>query len=332
MKRRGMLPAILVVLMSITTLAYADETPSPSPSDSPSVVATTISPSPTPTPTPNAMPTLAALVDRPVPSSAKPPLAFVKNDRPKPYIDRCHTQQNLTASEVSCFYGNAKSSHVIVLFGDSHALSWFPAIAVLAKAKNWGFYSLTMSSCWPADIPAWNSTKNILMTNCSIWRKNTLKQISSIHPEMTFVGGTRGFSTVDAKGNVLTGDVRTAVWEAGMTRTLKSLKASSKSVIYLGDTPSSSFDVPACLMAHKNSIASCSTPFAKAVSVSWLVEEKHVADTLGVTWVDPTPWICTTNPCSPLSGNYIIYIDGAHLAATFSATLERPLWAFLTHN
>ena len=325
MRPRGMFTAILVALMSITISASADDTSTPSPTDSPSVV--TISPTPTPT----AIPTLAALVDRPVPASVKPPLAYAKNDRPKPYVDRCHTQQNLTASEVSCFYGNAKSSHVIVLFGDSHALSWFPAIAVLAKAKNWGFYSLTMSSCWPADIPAWNSTNHILMTNCAVWRKNTLKQITGIHPDMTFVGGTRGFSTVDAKGNVLSGDVRTAAWEAGMTRTLKSLKASSKSVIYLADTPSSSMDVPTCLIAHKNSIAACSTPFAKAVSVSWLAEEKHVADTLGVTWVDPTPWICTTNPCSPLVGNYIIYIDGAHLAATFSATLERPLWAYLTH-
>ena len=187
-----------------------------------------------------------------------------------------------------------------------------------------------MSSCWPSDILAWNSTTNLLMTNCSVWRKDTLREIAALKPQMIFVAGTRGFTTVDEKFNILTGDSRTAEWEAGMLRTLDQLKRASKQVVYLGDTPISVVDSPTCLKAHRNAIASCATPYSKAVSTSWLSEEQHVAATENVMWVDPTPWICSTDPCSPLSGKYVIFVDKGHLTASFARTLESPLWAKVT--
>jgi hypothetical protein len=131
------------------------------------------------------------IVDGPVPASLLNMLSGNATDMPKPYKDRCHVQQNLTASTSSCLYGNLLSKTTIVLFGDSHALSWFPAIEKLANAKKWRLLSLTMSSCWPASIPAWNSTTNSLMANCSIWRKGALTQIAKVKPYITFVTGTR---------------------------------------------------------------------------------------------------------------------------------------------
>jgi len=142
---------------------------------------------------------LPALIDRALPSNLSPSLANAKSDRPKPYADRCHTQQDLSKSESNCEYGYLKSKTTIVLFGDSHALSWFPAIEKLAIAKKWKLLSLTMSSCWPSDIPAWNSTTNKLMDNCELWRMETLSDIVALKPAMIFVSGTRGFSTVDTK-------------------------------------------------------------------------------------------------------------------------------------
>ena len=273
---------------------------------------------------------LPSLIDSPLPSNLVPTLSGAKTDRPKPYQDRCHTQQNLEKSLSTCEYGNLKSKTSIVLFGDSHALSWFPAIERLAIAKKWKLISLTMSSCWPADIPAWNSTTNQLMPNCPIWRNETLDDIAQIKPYLTFVAGTRGFTTVDQNNTVLLGIDRTTAWEAGMVRTLDKLKSASKLLVYLGDTPVSLVDVPSCLAAHRLHIAECATPYAKSVSTSWITEEQKVAMMEKAIWVDPTSWICTTDPCSPLVGRYQIFVDKGHLTATFAATLERPLWAQVT--
>lgn len=272
-------------------------------------------------------PTLIPLEDRAVPFNLLPQLSAAKKDRPTPYVDRCHTQQDLTKSNLPCEYGNLDSKTTIVLFGDSHALSWFPAIERLAIAKKWKLVSLTMSSCWPADIPAWNSTTNELMPNCALWRADTLNDIVKMKPSMIFVTGTRGFSTVDKSNKVLLGDARTKVWEAGIIHTLDKLKRASTRIVLIGDTPVSIVDAPICLQSHLKSIESCATPFAKAVSLSWLTEEKHVSDLEKITFADPTPWICSTEPCSPLSGRYEIFVDKGHLTATFARTLERPLWA-----
>jgi hypothetical protein len=147
---------------------------------------------------------------------------------------------------------------------------------------------------------------------------------------MIFVAGTRGFATVDGQGKVVLGNSRTGLWEAGMIRTLEQLKSASNQVIYLGDTPISQYDVSMCLQAHLDSVAHCSTPYEKSVSKTWIAEEAHIASLENVTWVDPTPWICSTNPCTPIQGRYEIFLDRGHLTASFARTLERPFWKFLT--
>ena len=317
-------------------MGFADNpSPSTSSNSSPTVDVPVVDTSPSSsTASPSAIPTvpphppyvLPKTIDVPVPPNLNPSLANVAKDRPTPYQDRCHTQQNLTASLEDCIYGNPKSKTTIVLFGDSHALSWFPAIERLANAKNWRLLSLTMSSCWPSDIPAWNSTKKALMPNCAIWRKNTLKQIVQLHPAMVFVTGTRGFSTINSKGDVLVNDVREMAWEAGMKRTLDTLKTASSNVIFISDTPLSMFNPPTCLAAHKASILACSTPISAAVSLDWLGHEADVAKSESVTWVDPTTWVCPSDPCSPIAGKTLVYVDAGHLTATFARTLEKPLW------
>lgn len=302
-------------------------------------IADDVAPSATPTETtatlaisPLAAYVLPATQDRLVPGNLKPSLAKAKMDRPTPYLDHCHTQQNLTASTEPCVYGEKKSKTTIVLFGDSHALSWFPAIEALAFAKKWRMLSLTMSSCWPADIPAWNSTTQLLMKNCAIWRGNTLKQIAKIKPTLIFVSGTRGFSTTNSTGDVSINEERANLWEAGMKRTLAKLKLAGSRVVLLSDTPLSIYDVPECLSKHPSSILACSTPIDKALSLGWLAREADVAANSEVEWINPTLWVCPSDPCSPISKNILIYIDGGHLSATFAHTLEAPLWKEVSKN
>ena len=269
---------------------------------------------------------LPPLIDQPVPPNLTPTISNAPNDRATPYKDRCHTQQNLTASIAPCLYGDLTSKTTIVLFGDSHALAWFPAIERLAIGKHWKLLSLTMSSCWPATMPAWNGTTNILMTNCSVWRSATLKRIIAAKPAMVFVAGTRGFQTLNSSGDVAVGDERTSIWQAGMAATLKSLTRASKRVIYLADVPQSFMSVPDCLDAFPESILQCATPTTLAFDSDWTDKERQVATDAGVIFVDPTRWICITEPCSPIAGNKVIYIDAGHMTATFARSLEPKLW------
>ena len=266
-----------------------------------------------------------------VPTLIKPSLSFALRDYPKPYLDHCHTQQNMSLNTANCTYANAKSKTTIVLFGDSHALSWFPAIEKLAKYKNWKLISLTMSSCWPADIPAWNPVIAQMMDNCTTWRSQTLDQIRRLKPQFIFVAGTSGFSTADENGNELEGPARDAAWRTGMKSTLNRLKNSTNKVFYLADYPASVSNPVECLKNHK-SVKSCIKPLNKALSMDWLQTEHDVATESGAIFVDGTEWICQTDPCSPIFDNYLVYRDAGHLTATFAATLFSPLYKEIKHN
>jgi peptidoglycan/LPS O-acetylase OafA/YrhL len=261
----------------------------------------------------------------PVPLNIEPALINAKSDRPLSYIDRCHTQQNLPPTTLPCIYGDTTSSTTIALFGDSHALSWFPAMNIVAKKNGWKLLSLTMSACSPSDIPGWNPSNNSVMKNCTIWRADSLKRIAAAKPLIVVVAGTRGFATIDAQGHVLKDQARTDAWRAGMMRTVDQLKLASKNVIYIGDAPASMVDPPVCLSAHPKNALDCATPLAKAIQSDWIAQETAMTIQEKISFIDPGLWICPTSPCPVILGNLLIYMDGGHLTATFSAALAGRL-------
>jgi peptidoglycan/LPS O-acetylase OafA/YrhL len=282
----------------------------------------------TPTDTASSQPVVggrAISVDFPVPFDINPSLDTAKSDRPLSYTDGCHTKVDMAPSTKPCLYGNLKSSKTVVLFGDSHALSWEPALVQAATKHGWKLLSLTMSACTPADIPAWQPALNSVMKNCPIWRKASIAKIVAAKPYIVIIAGTRGFATVDSAGKVLSGADRTAAFDAGMKRTIEKIKTTAQHVIFLQDTPASVFDPPVCLATHLSSSNACATPVDKAISSSWQSEESSLASSESIGIIDPSYWICPTAPCPTFIGNLLIYLDPGHLTATFSAALARRI-------
>lgn len=261
----------------------------------------------------------------PVPLNLEPQLINAKNDRAITYKDRCHTQQNLPPSTLPCIYGDTTSNTTIALFGDSHALAWFPAMNIVAKKNGWKLLSLTMSACSPSDIPGWDPSNNSIMKNCTLWRADSLRRIAAAKPLVVVVAGTRGFETVDGQNKLLLGEAKVAAWRGGMQRTMDQLRLASKNIIYIGDAPQSMIDPPVCLSAHSKNALECATPLAKAIDSDWIAQETAMTIQERISFIDPGLWICPTSPCPVILGNLLIYMDGGHLTATFSAALASRL-------
>ena len=262
-----------------------------------------------------------------MPANLRPSLAAAPKDYPAPYRDGCHVPLDGRRPSWGCVYAASSSKTTIVLFGDSHALAWFPAVRQLASDRGWRLVSLTMSACSPADIQQWIAARSSVSAACGDWRSWALGRIAAEKPLVVIVAGTRGFATVDAAGKVATGDARTRIWEAGISRTLDRLVSVAGRVIYLSDTPASVVDPPACLARHRSSVLACATPVARAVNGPWFAEEKRMAVKEAVGFVDTTMWICPTSPCPVTIGSYLIYRDGGHMTATFAASLALRLEA-----
>jgi hypothetical protein len=264
-------------------------------------------------------------LDGPVPSDLRPTLAGAAQDYPKPYLDGCHIGQYGTASSVGCLYGNLKSTTTIALFGDSHALSWFPAVERVAKSAGWRLLSLTMSTCSPADMPIWNASLTQVNTACAKWRASAIKRLIKERPAIILVAGTRGFAAAAAPGIALVGDARALRWGAGMQRTLARLVPAAGKVIVIADTPLSLVDPPVCLAKHPTSVLACATPVEKAINDAWLNGEHNAADRAGAGFIDPALWVCPSSPCPVVIGKVLVYRNSGHLTAVFAATLAARL-------
>jgi hypothetical protein len=212
-----------------------------------------------------------------------------------------------------------------VLFGDSHALSWFPAVEQVALDRGWRLLSVTMSACTPAEIPAYIPRLEAPSQACAEWRDAALDLIARVHPAVVLAAGTRGFATTDDYGNVVSGAQRTAIWEAGIEKTIDRLKEAAGSVIWVADTPISRPDRPSCLANHPGSTLACATPVSSAVNTAWLNEEYLVSQVEEIGFIDPSLWVCPTSPCPAVIGRVQLYRDAGHLTATFMSTLRTRL-------
>jgi len=102
--------------------------------------------------------------------------AETKENRPQMYADGCHL--NPPETEVpECVYGNPSSKTTVVLFGDSHAMQWFPALNEIAKERDWRLVGLTKAACPPAEVHIYNASLRRAYRECAEWREQMLERI-----------------------------------------------------------------------------------------------------------------------------------------------------------
>jgi hypothetical protein len=224
-------------------------------------------------------------------------------EKPVVYNDGCHVNNGETISG-DCTYGVRGSKIKVVLFGDSHAAQWFPALEKLALARKFELISLTKSAC-PGPAVVKVNTGNYKNADCSAWRTNSYRRIASIHPEAVIVSGMQHFEIPAGYSS------RSSWWRAGERLTLSHLKGSSPHLIYITDTPHPLRDIPSCIAAGL--LQKCNK-----------TERSDPYTISGFTNINPTSWLCT-NSCPAIVGNQVAYRDASHLSVGMSRQLAGKL-------
>jgi peptidoglycan/LPS O-acetylase OafA/YrhL len=266
---------------------------------------------------------LPVAVDGPVPAAVDPPFSDVQK-LPDPYADGCQVTDSVVDPR-SCIYGDVHGVHVLVLFGDSHADNWWPPLELLARQSGWQLVTYLKSGCSPADLYQPRSGADRIYTECVAWRETALAQIASLHPDLVVVSGRTRTALVQSDNTPISDAEAAGVWQDGLTRTLQRLSTSADRVVMLGDTPNSQLWVPICLSGHRDSILACATPVTTAVSSSWRAATAAAASAAGVSFLDPTVWVCPSSPCPPVVANFVIFRDNQHMTAVFASALAGRL-------
>ena len=231
-------------------------------------------------------------------------------EKPAVYGDGCHVNYGETKSGY-CTYGNKNSSTTIVLYGDSHAAQWFPALEKLANERGFKLVSLTKSACPAVDSkrPDQGAFK---MVHCTKWRQNSIARIAKIKPMAVITSSFQYFTPANTKIS------RSQWWSDGQRKLLKDLQGSTAHLIYISDTPRPLRDIPNCL-ASRNSSSCDST------------EKSRVSIVSGFQVVDPTPWLCASY-CPAIVDGTVAYRDASHISVQMAVKLLPKLEEALIAN
>ena len=271
-------------------------------------------------------PTLPPPPGGPVPAGLVPALDAARGDIPTIYNNGCHLSQPATTIP-DCVFGDPRSSTTVVLFGDSHAAMWFPALERVAMERSWRLVSLTKSGCTPASITVWNTSMKRAYTECDDWRNRVLERVGAEQPNLVIVASSHPYPSAGSGGPAPADDGQALA--AGLDAILGRLVPLAGAVALIGDTPKFEFDPPECLSAHLDQTLACSEPRTKMLDQGWLDTEISIAKDRGAAFVDPTNWACPTDPCPSVVGRFLVYRDRHHLATPYVTALRDRLAAAL---
>jgi peptidoglycan/LPS O-acetylase OafA/YrhL len=257
-----------------------------------------------------------------VPANLTPALAAAAKDKPRLYADKCSPAFADPEVKTPCAYGDLSSPTTVVLFGDSHAGHWFPALEAIALQRHWKLVVVTKSACSAADVVIYEDALKRRFTECVQWRRAAWRHIRSLRPAKVIMAST----LPNAPLLDVTGSLDDA-WSAAWRRSLDAVKGPGTEVYYVNDTPWQARNVPDCLSAHLDNPAACARSRADAVQFrKRRALVAGVARAEGATVIDPLPWFCTATTCPVIVGNLLVYKDQHHITTAYSRLLV-PLLA-----
>ena len=227
--------------------------------------------------------------------------------RPSNYDDGCHLNYQQSVPPL-CEFGKLDSSKTVVLYGDSHAAQWFPALEKLAAEKGFKLISLTKSACPSIDVVR-KSSGAFKMSNCAAWRKSAVARIAIVKPDLIILSSFEHFAPTGDPKNV------EQWWAEGSERTFQTLQPLTSKIVYILDTPLPNRNIPSCL---------ASTSADKCL-VGSRVGLPQVAN---FELIDPAKWLCEETCKAIVRGN-VAYRDASHISVATSLELSDSLWKAL---
>lgn len=217
--------------------------------------------------------------------------------------DGCHIHIRQTVSP-RCEYGDLSSQKTIVIYGDSHAAQWLPALDLIGKSRGIKIVSLTKSACPSAEVIKELSSQYDI-ADCQAFRDSSVARINSLQPLAVIMTGMQPFTAPNSKAS------SRSWWLAGEAKAFERIKSATKFPIYLSDTPLPRVDIPECLADAGGVKCDGARPVSPEVAP-------------GLIPIDPTPWLCT-QICPAVIDGVIAYRDKSHLTVQMSKKLSVQL-------
>lgn len=217
----------------------------------------------------------------------------------------CVAPDGRTSSRV-CRLGHAAAAKTIVVFGDSHAQMWMPAILRMAQRDGWSVLPLVKTRCIPR---TWTASSG----ECVTWYRWARRQVMRLRPQVTLIV-TSWASTFAPRRAIGPVDALSVA-----------VHKSSGKVIVVGDAPGQRREPVDCLLARGATMKTCtSRPPPAALSATAAIGSK--ARARGIGFIDTEGWFCARGSrkqllCPLVVDRTITYFDRGHVAQTYALRL-----------
>lgn len=190
-----------------------------------------------------------------------------------------------------CVFGDRASAVHVVLYGDSYAGMWLPALSAIAEQRHWRLRFYGKPGCFAASRV------------CDRFRAYVIGQIRALRPSLVVI----------ASQNV-----------RGLMSTLSTLRRSAQRLVVLGDTPVLTESAPDCLARHPSNVPLCSTSRRAATAPVWNDADEAAARATGAGYISVLPWLCS-RVCTPVIGDVTVYRNRFYLTATYARLMTGVL-------
>jgi hypothetical protein len=251
-----------------------------------------------------------------------PDPAHANADRPRGAKDGCLVPNGVLRPP-RCLYGARRADTTAVLFGDSHAAQYLPAIDWIAKRRGWRLVVLAKASCPPSAVPVVNYLMGHVDPDCARWRSDALRRIEDERPALVIAGGSARYQVMDGDRRLDTAEGDRAL-AAGYVATLERLTAAAAHVAVIRDSPRPPRYIPDCVRRSMAHLRRCAFPRRRALRRPDVISEA-VAGVEGVTPIDATSRFCPRRLCPGVIGDVLVYRNSGHLTATYTRSMKRWL-------
>ncbi len=256
-----------------------------------------------------------------VPSNLDPSITAAPQDDPVIAKNGCLLVDSAIKSR-GCVYGDKTSHTSVVLFGDSHASVWFPALNRISAQQGWRLVVMAKSGCPAAAVNVVRFGK--VFTNCPIWRRDAERQIAKLHPALVVVAYSQYLGGDRPLAGVPTGYGST--WLDGTEATFSFLRRAAVRTVFLTDVPMLTQVAPDCVSAHLSDVRPCTVARTTGIRYPGVThQELALAARNHIDGIDSTPWFCTTDRCPVIVDNILMYRDAQHMTPQWSRFLTPVL-------
>jgi len=250
-------------------------------------------------------------VPRPRPRNAN-------SDRGLPAKDGCFVNDGESRPQSSCVYGKRNSDTTVVLFGDSKALHYFPALEPVARKRGWRLLVLVKAGCPPMAIVKRGEPGET--TECERWREAAFDRIGSAKGRrLVITSGNVDYQGIKSHGRTLAGEARDAAVRASYAAALERLRRLGTRVAVIKDNPVPPRDIPSCVSRSLDRLGRCA--FHAPAGFQRGIEERAAAAVEGAGLIDVTDAVCSARRCPAVIDGVLVYRNTAHFTATFARTL-----------